>query len=201
MSDFIQFNDITEEQINETYDNAYIFNISRELLSDLRITENKFDTEDMGSCAECVDIFVDIGDNFIERLVNIETLLKKKDFFTQESDSGSGCYLLSAILSFIDARDIKYKGVFVITRTLSSFYMDRKKTKIIGMYYNICSDEVSSFLEKNVEIHGWTAIKRLKLTDNYIEELKNCFELEYKMGKLSDFRYDVYKKLLGSDEK
>jgi hypothetical protein len=201
MIDSIQFNDLTKEQIKETFDKAYIFNITKEGLSNIKIPENKFDTEDMGGCAECVDIFVDIGDNFIERLVNIETLLKKKDFFTQELDSGSGYYLLSAILSFIDARNIQYRGVLVITRTLSNYAMDRKTNNISGIYFHLCPNEVSSFLEKHPEISGWVARKRLELTENYIEELKNCFDRDYKTGKLSDFQYDIYKKLLESDEK
>jgi hypothetical protein len=188
-----KFNTISEKELSIFSDSAYVFNMPLDEIKKIQIVENKFTTEDMGESAESVDIFVDTVD---KGLLVISDYLDKDNFFVSEAGSGSGVYALGGMLDLLETKEVAFRGILVVVRTASNFILDRKKLNSSASYYSICPNEVRDVLEKVPALDGWLAKNKVRLTNNFREEINNELNLALGMGNLSDYTYQLYKDAL-----
>jgi hypothetical protein len=195
MSGSFVFNVLTDNEIMGYYNTALVYNVNKNDIGQLLVVENKFTTDDMGGSAEKVDIFVVMSDTSI---VDLGTITNTSKFFVPVTGSESGTYNLLGIMEVLDSKGVEYRGLLVVTRIMSNFILDAKTHKVVSHYYNICSDEVSKFLEDNPMIDGWLAKKQVVLQGNFKEEILKVLETSKESNELSEYSYDLYKKALES---
>jgi hypothetical protein len=192
------FNKITLVELQNYYQVAFVFNVSKKDLKTFEVVQNKLVHEDFGESEESVDIFIDTLEG---NLINLRDLLDMEKCFVPITDTGGGVYALSTICEKLDDLSVEYKGVLVVVRTISSIIFDKNKSSINIVYYNICNETTSSWLTKNsnISLAGLLAKNSVKLTDNYINEIK-AFLLDcFTKNNISQYRYSKYLSTLGGE--
>jgi len=190
-----EFNTLTEDNIKAFSKKAFVFNISEEELCKVQLIKNEFHDDELGGSAECVDIFVDTVDKAtkLSTLIDISQYLDKSNYFVRESDSGSGVYALGGMIELLNSKDIEFKGILTVIRIMSNFAFDDKGNGSGCTYYSICPMGVCQFLQNNTDIDGWLAKNKVKLTENYKDEIIEVLEEALKDGRLLKFNHDNFK--------
>lgn len=196
-----EFKTLSINDINMYRESALVCNVSRKYINDVVVVQNEFDTDDMGGSAQYVDIFVVFGDS--SELVDVGSLVEKKNFFLKELDSESGRYNLGGMIDLVESVSGKgVVGILVVSRVMSDFILDRSNSNSYSVYYSICNSELSNFLNENPVIDGWLVKKGIILGEyNFKEKILDIIESSSKSGELSDYNYNLYKNLVEGEGK
>lgn len=182
------FNEITSEELVDYYQKANVFNISKDQLLKEKIIQNKFDNE-FGSSVENVEIYIVNNEDGKTIIKNIKDIIDVSVTFTEVTSSGSGYYDMGKIMYLLLEKDIKFDGFLIVTRTLSSYIMDKNNYSDYAYYYNICSVGAYNLLNNISGLNGFIAKKKIRLTDDYINDIKHALYQEYSEGRMSELRY------------
>jgi hypothetical protein len=168
--------------------------MSRKEVGTQQIVQNQF-SDDYGMSVECVDIMAVLEN----KAGDMDTLyrLKREDLgscFVPMTDSGSGVYSMSLVLSHFDMSGSKYSGILVVTRCMSNYVLDKKDSSINIVYYHFCSNLLGNILNEHPGLNGYLAKNRKRVYQR--SQVRALLKRDLDAGLISKYLYDQYMSFL-----